>query len=63
MDNPELLTMSAFLGRYSVSRTMAYREIKAGRLTIRKLGAATRIARTDAEAWAASLPVKGGEAA
>ncbi|MBW0143782.1 helix-turn-helix domain-containing protein [Sphingomicrobium clamense] len=55
--------MNDFLARYSVGRTTAYREIAAGRLRIRKLGSATRVARKDAEAWAANLPARGGEAA
>lgn len=55
--------MGEFLARYSIGRTTAYREVAAGRLKIRKLGTATRIAREDADAWMASLPVRGGEAA
>lgn len=65
MDVPELMTVGDFLARYSISRTGFYREAaKAGSpLKLRKLGTATRIARTDAEAWANSLPVRDGEAA
>ena len=65
MDMPELMTVGDFLARYSIARTTFYREAgKAGSpLKLRKLGAATRIARTDAEAWANSLPVREGEAA
>jgi hypothetical protein len=63
MDLPELMTMGEFLARYSCARTTAYREVAAGRLKLRKLGTATRIARADAEAWAASLPPRTGEAA
>ncbi len=63
MDIPELMTMADFLVRYSIGRTTAYREVAAGRLKIRKLGTATRIARADAEAWANSLPAREGEAA
>ncbi|WP_265528025.1 helix-turn-helix domain-containing protein [Sphingomicrobium marinum] len=59
----ELMTMGEFLARYSIGRTTAYREVAAGRLKIRKLGSATRIAREDADAWMASLPVRGGAAA
>ncbi|NNC47655.1 MAG: helix-turn-helix domain-containing protein [Sphingomonas sp.] len=58
-----MMTMGEFLARYSIGRTTAYREVAAGRLKIRKLGTATRIAREDADAWMASLPVRGGEAA
>ena len=63
MSEPELMTMGEFLARYSIGRTTAYREVAAGRLRLRKLGTATRIARKDAEAWMKSLPVRGGEAA
>ena len=63
METPELMTMGDFLARYSIGRTTAYREVAAGRLKIRKLGNATRIARTDAEAWASSLPIREGQAA
>lgn len=61
MDDPEFFTVAEFLRRYVCGRTTFYREVAAGRLTIRKLGTATRIARADADAWAESLPVaKGG---
>jgi Helix-turn-helix domain len=41
----------AFCGTYKISRTTAYEQIRAGRLKIRKIGSATRIASEDAEAW------------
>lgn len=63
MDLPELITVADFCARYSIGRTSFYREVAAQRIRIRKFGTATRIARTDAEAWAASLPVSNGEAA
>ncbi len=63
MDVPELMTVADFLARYSIGRTTAYREVAAGRLKMRKLGSATRIARADAEAWASRLPIRAGEAA
>ena len=63
MDIPELMTVSDFLARYSIGRTTLYREVAGGRLKLRKLGSATRIARADADAWAASLPARMGEAA
>jgi len=58
-----MLRIPEFCERYAQSRSAAYREIAAGRLRITKVGAATRIKVKDAEAWAASLPTKGGEAA
>ena len=58
-----LITIKDFCTRYATSHSTAYREIEAGRLAIRKIGRATRIAVVDAEKWAAALPVKGGEMA
>lgn len=40
-----------------------YREVAAGRIRLRKMGTATRIAREDMEAWMAALPVVSGAAA
>lgn len=59
----ELMTTADFRRRYAISNSQFYREVNAGRLRIRKLGTASRIAREDAEAWAASLPIRTGEAA
>lgn len=65
MDNdpPALMTVARFCDRYSIGKTSFYREVKAGRLKLRKFGAATRIALSDAEAWANALPTVEGEAA
>ncbi len=60
---PEMMTVTDFLERYSIGKTSFYREVAANRIRIRKFGTATRIARIDAEAWAASLPVREGKAA
>lgn len=60
---PEMMTVADFCARYSLGRTTLYREVAAGRLKLRKLGTATRIARADAEAWAQRLPSRSGEAA
>jgi excisionase family DNA binding protein len=59
----ELMTVGDFLARYAISRTEFYRQVKAGRIRLTKLGNASRVARSDAEAWVASLPVKTGETA
>lgn len=59
----ELITVAAFLTRYSISRTEFYRQVNAGRIRLTKLGNASRVARKDAEEWAASLPVRTGTAA
>lgn len=58
----ELMTVADFCGRYKIGKTSLYREAAAGRLKLRKFGSATRIAREDAEAWAANLPTVGGGA-
>jgi hypothetical protein len=62
MDIPELMTVGDFLARYRIGRTTFYREVAARRLKLRKLGSATRIARSDAQAWADGLPVREGAA-
>ena len=58
----ELMTVADFCNRYRIGKTSLYREAAAGRIRLRKFGAATRIAREDAEAWAASLPIIAGGA-
>lgn len=62
MEYPELMTVSEFCTRYSIGRTTAYRLAADNKLKMRKLGTATRIARSDAEAWAKSLPAREGGA-
>ena len=59
-DIPELMTLADFRRRYAISNSQLYREVAAGKIRLRKLGTASRIARADAEAWAKSLPVREG---
>lgn len=60
---PELMTMAEFRRRYSISNSQTYREVKAGRLRITKLGTASRIAREHAHEWKRGLDVlEGGDA-
>ena len=59
----ELLTVRDFKSRFKVSHSAFYREVAAGRIPIRKIGRATRIALADAETWAESLPTHTGETA
>jgi predicted DNA-binding transcriptional regulator AlpA len=61
--NVEFLTVPSFLASYAISRTEFYRQVNAGKIRLTKLGKASRIARADAESWAASLPVHTGGAA
>jgi excisionase family DNA binding protein len=49
-----------FMRIYGVPRSSFYRLVKAGHLRIRKIGRASRIAKADAQAWAAGLPTFGG---
>lgn len=63
MDIPELMTVAEFCLRYSIGRTSFYREVAKNRIPLRKFGAATRVARADAEAWVEALPIRKGEAA
>lgn len=55
-----LLKIPEFLELYNISRTAFYREVTAGRILLTKIGNASRVAATDAQAWAASLPKVGG---
>lgn len=59
----EFMKLREFETRYRCSHSQLYREVAAGRLVIRKMGRASRIAVADAEAWAANLPTQTGEAA
>jgi hypothetical protein len=47
----ELMTIKEFCVRYSISRSVAYVEINAGRLQIQKIGASTRISERAATEW------------
>lgn len=60
---PKLLSIKDACAEYGLSRSALYREVDAGRLTMRKIGKSSRIARDDLEAWAAALPVTGGKLA
>jgi len=55
-------TISEFLREYPMGKTSLYRAVKAGQIRITKMGRASRIAKADAQAWAASLPTIGGGA-
>jgi predicted DNA-binding transcriptional regulator AlpA len=57
--NRELITVTEFLVRYSISRTEFYRQVNAGRIRLTKLGNASRVSQSDANSWLASLPTVG----
>lgn len=52
----ELYTVTEFCEAYGIGRTTFYAEVKAGKLRTVKIGAATRVRRSDAQGWADSLP-------
>ena len=51
----ELMTVAQFKERYQISHTAFYRQVASKKLPIIKIGATTRVRRSDAEAWLASL--------
>ena len=57
-------SIADFLSLYQVGRSSLYRIAAqpGSKLRITKMGRASRIAKADATAWAASLPTIGGEA-
>ncbi|GGE21326.1 hypothetical protein GCM10011529_29930 [Polymorphobacter glacialis] len=55
-------SVAEFLRIFSMGRTSLYRAVNAGEIRITKIGRSSRIAKTDAKAWADGLPTTGGEA-
>jgi excisionase family DNA binding protein len=55
-------TVSEFCDLYGISRSLTYSELRAGRLTARKIGRRTLILKADADAWLSSLPTTGAAA-
>ncbi|AUN31767.1 excisionase [Niveispirillum cyanobacteriorum] len=49
------MSVADFLSSYSIGRTSFYKEVAAGRITIKKIGRRTLIPRAAAEAWLNSL--------
>jgi excisionase family DNA binding protein len=52
----EAFGVREFCTRYGICRQTFYDEVKRGRIKAVKLGKKTMILRSDAEAWAKSLP-------
>ena len=52
----EAFAVREFCARYGICRQTLYDEIRRGRIKAVKLGKKTMILRSDAEAWAKSLP-------
>jgi excisionase family DNA binding protein len=62
--NREAFAVREFCARYGICRQTFYDEVRRKRLRAVKLGKKTVILKSDAEAWAASLPeLKVGPAA
>ena len=53
------ITIKQFCEINNCSRSTAYREVKAGRLPLRKMGRASRIAVSDATEWQKQLEASG----
>lgn len=49
--------VDTFCERYGIGRSTFYKEVRAGRLKIRKIGRATVVLREDEDAWRLSLPI------
>lgn len=56
---PERLaySVSEFCGMAGISASAFYREVRAGRIIVRKMGRKSVVTQTDAQTWLASLPV------
>lgn len=50
------MTIAQFCAWAGIARSTVYKEIASGRLTARKIGQKTIIARDDADAWFQALP-------
>lgn len=59
-DQKQFYTVSEFLEYYPMGRSTLYRLVGSGLLHMVKFGRSSRIAVSDAEAWAATLPRFGG---
>lgn len=55
MIEKELLSIEEFMDTYSQTRCSTYREIKKGKLLIRKQGSRTFIRKIDAQSWMNAL--------
>lgn len=54
--NKRALQIQEFCELYGVGKSTMYEEVKAGRLTVRKIGKRSLIAVDDADAWLENLP-------
>lgn len=56
-ENRGALTVDEFCGWASIGRSKFYQEVKAGRITLRKVGRKTVVTMSDAVSWLNNLPV------
>ncbi len=54
--NTGALTVKEFLIWARISRTTFYKEVREGRLPLKKIGRRSLILRSDADAWLSNLP-------
>ncbi len=54
--NTGAMTVKQFLEWVHISRSTFYKEVRAGRIKLRKVGRRSLVAREDAEAWLSNLP-------
>ena len=53
---PAAMTVDQFCRWACIGKTKLYAEVKAGSITLRKIGSKTIVLRSDGEAWLNSLP-------
>jgi hypothetical protein len=53
---PAAMTFAEFLRWSRIGKTSAYREVKSGRLVLRKCGSKSLVLLEDAEKWLQALP-------
>jgi hypothetical protein len=56
LEQPDAYSLVNFASRHGISRSKVYGEIRAGRLTARKIGDRTIILAEDGKAWRENLP-------
>jgi hypothetical protein len=56
LERPDAYSLVSFASRHGISRSKVYGEIRAGRLTARKIGDRTIILAEDGKTWRESLP-------
>lgn len=60
-DQRGAMSIEGFCAWAGIGRSLAYKEIEAGRLRIKKVGRRTLVTLEAAQNWLAALPAGGGE--